>query len=219
MTPTSPREMGETLTIERVQYMRAKAIEHRDVGYDNAENNAVIALCDAYLSATPPPASVNARPICEGCKCEIDPDYCHCGDPIKGHGMGIGGHSPVPMGCQCGRTPPPALNGDGEVRRHCVASVPDTTLIALYDPIDEGDKRYVPAETRFVLASDYDQLAAKLDAALADAEKLKAGAVEAERLLRRYFERGCIAPTESMRMQTASWLAHNAASAGSGGAG
>jgi len=39
--------------------------------------------------------------ICPGCKQEIDPDTCWCGDLMKGHSYD--GHSPVPMGCDCGR--------------------------------------------------------------------------------------------------------------------
>jgi hypothetical protein len=38
---------------------------------------------------------------CPYCKQEIDPEVCWCGDLIKGHGYD--GHSPVPMGCDCGR--------------------------------------------------------------------------------------------------------------------
>jgi hypothetical protein len=40
--------------------------------------------------------------VCEGCGREIDPDYCGCGDPINDHSM-YSGHSPIPMGCECGR--------------------------------------------------------------------------------------------------------------------
>jgi hypothetical protein len=39
---------------------------------------------------------------CPKCGNEIDPDVCWCGDYIKGHGH-YDGHSPVPMGCDCGR--------------------------------------------------------------------------------------------------------------------
>lgn len=38
------------LTEERVRYMRDRAIEHRDAGYTNAENEATVALCDAWLA-------------------------------------------------------------------------------------------------------------------------------------------------------------------------
>jgi hypothetical protein len=43
-----------------------------------------------------------ARPRCEGCGNEIDPETCHCGDPIKGHSYSSG-HGAVPMGCDCHR--------------------------------------------------------------------------------------------------------------------
>lgn len=43
-----------------------------------------------------------AIPHCEGCGNEIDPEYCWCGDAIKGHSWSTG-HGPVPMGCVCGR--------------------------------------------------------------------------------------------------------------------
>lgn len=40
--------------------------------------------------------------ICEGCKNEIDPETCGCGDPIKGHSWSSG-HAAIPMGCDCHR--------------------------------------------------------------------------------------------------------------------
>lgn len=39
--------------------------------------------------------------FCPNCLNLIDPDVCHCGDPIKGHAYET--HSPVPMGCACSR--------------------------------------------------------------------------------------------------------------------
>lgn len=39
---------------------------------------------------------------CTGCGNEIDPDVCHCGDPMKSHSAYCG-HTPVPIGCDCGR--------------------------------------------------------------------------------------------------------------------
>lgn len=44
---------------------------------------------------------VEKRPICEGCGCEHDPDYCWCGDAIN-HDAMWAGHAPIPMGCRCG---------------------------------------------------------------------------------------------------------------------
>jgi hypothetical protein len=38
--------------------------------------------------------------ICPGCKCEIDPEVCCCGDYIDHHSY-HDNHSPVPMGCTC----------------------------------------------------------------------------------------------------------------------
>ena len=38
---------------------------------------------------------------CNTCQHEIDPDWCWCGDSVESHGL-FSGHSPVPMGCQCG---------------------------------------------------------------------------------------------------------------------
>ena len=38
---------------------------------------------------------------CQGCGKEIDPDVCWCGDELGKH-TGYEGHSPVPMGCECG---------------------------------------------------------------------------------------------------------------------
>lgn len=39
--------------------------------------------------------------ICPGCKNEIDPETCHCGEDMKRHGY-ESGHNPVPVGCTCG---------------------------------------------------------------------------------------------------------------------
>ena len=40
---------------------------------------------------------------CGGCGNEIDPTTCHCGDTAD-HDAYQAGHSPIPMGCDCGRT-------------------------------------------------------------------------------------------------------------------
>jgi hypothetical protein len=42
------------------------------------------------------------HPTCPGCKNEIDPEVCHCGDEISKHNPMWCGHNPVPMGCTCG---------------------------------------------------------------------------------------------------------------------
>lgn len=42
------------------------------------------------------------RDICEGCRNEIDPEVCHCGDLCKDHNPMMDGHSAIPMGCTCG---------------------------------------------------------------------------------------------------------------------
>lgn len=39
--------------------------------------------------------------FCEGCRNEIGPGTCGCGDPINGNRHD--GHFPVPMGCDCFR--------------------------------------------------------------------------------------------------------------------
>lgn len=79
-------------------------------------------VCWAY--ADPPSerevAGYFGRTICKGCKAEVDPDICHCGDSIESHTFGSG-HSPVPMGCQCGYVkkdefdPAKPFGGDGSV--------------------------------------------------------------------------------------------------------
>jgi hypothetical protein len=43
-----------------------------------------------------------SRPLCPDCKCEMDPDWCWCGDAEKDHKGMSHNHSFVPMGCQCG---------------------------------------------------------------------------------------------------------------------
>lgn len=37
---------------------------------------------------------------CLFCHMTIDPNTCHCGDPVDSHNEGSG-HSPVPLGCIC----------------------------------------------------------------------------------------------------------------------
>ena len=37
---------------------------------------------------------------CLFCRMTIDPNTCHCGDPVDSHDEGHG-HSPVPLGCIC----------------------------------------------------------------------------------------------------------------------
>lgn len=39
--------------------------------------------------------------FCPGCKAEIDPEWCWCGDLVPAHNPYNSGHSPVPMGCVC----------------------------------------------------------------------------------------------------------------------
>lgn len=41
----------------------------------------------------------NTRPTCPGCKQEIDPDTCHCGDPMDKHTWGHGHSGPLRGGC------------------------------------------------------------------------------------------------------------------------
>ena len=53
--------------------------------------------------ALPKPNSMTAgHVICPGCKQEIDPEVCHCGEYRAGHSS-FSDHSFVPMGCECGR--------------------------------------------------------------------------------------------------------------------
>lgn len=44
---------------------------------------------------------IERREECSGCKQEIDPDTCHCGDLCVDHDPYNDGHAPVPMGCVC----------------------------------------------------------------------------------------------------------------------
>lgn len=60
------------------------------------------ARLDAHAQEAGAPG--DARVICPGCKQEIDPDVCHCGEPCK---KGYhDNHNPIPMGCDCGRLAP-----------------------------------------------------------------------------------------------------------------
>ena len=59
-----------------------------------------------------PPGSLDPVVRCPGCGNEIDPYVCHCGDLMKAHDAYCG-HTPVPMGCDCGRCKlPENLNVD-----------------------------------------------------------------------------------------------------------
>jgi hypothetical protein len=54
-----------------------------------------------------------AQTYCPGCGKEIDPETCHCGNPID-HSPWEEGHMPVPMGCECGyRKPDQPSQADG----------------------------------------------------------------------------------------------------------
>ena len=45
---------------------------------------------------------INVTVHCDGCGQEIDPDWCHCGEPMEG---GVHeNHSPINIGCDCWRT-------------------------------------------------------------------------------------------------------------------
>ena len=44
---------------------------------------------------------IDALPQCPACNCQIDPDYCWCGEGRENHGY-RDGHSFIPMGCRCG---------------------------------------------------------------------------------------------------------------------
>jgi hypothetical protein len=43
--------------------------------------------------------------ICPGCHQEMDPEVCWCGIERKDHNAFYQGHSFVPTGCECGRSP------------------------------------------------------------------------------------------------------------------
>lgn len=45
---------------------------------------------------------MNDHEICSGCKNEIDPTTCHCGDDEKSHGGSGEYHYFCPQGCCCG---------------------------------------------------------------------------------------------------------------------
>jgi len=51
--------------------------------------------------------------VCRGCGEEIDPGVCWCGMQPDAHNPWYDGHSPVPMGCQCGRDRPEAALAEG----------------------------------------------------------------------------------------------------------
>ena len=57
----------------------------------------VDAQVDALLEA-----EAEAATFCPGCEKQIDPEVCHCGEAVASHGS-YSGHSPVPLGCDCGR--------------------------------------------------------------------------------------------------------------------
>jgi hypothetical protein len=52
-----------------------------------------------------------ARPVCDGCGREIDPETCGCGSARVGHIYEFDGHPFIPMGCDCYRSKPPGEPG------------------------------------------------------------------------------------------------------------
>jgi hypothetical protein len=89
----SPAVFEETFEAHTPGYARLFARAngwrfHRDGTHSSKEGR------ETYVG----PSSVK-RETCPNCKQEIDPETCHCGDPMDGHS---GEHSGVPMGCMCG---------------------------------------------------------------------------------------------------------------------
>ena len=54
------------------------------------------------------------RPICEGCKCEIDPETCECGESKDG---ACDNHYFSPMGCRCWERVEEALLAPGKQKK------------------------------------------------------------------------------------------------------
>lgn len=50
----------------------------------------------------------SSEPVCPRCGNVIDPEVCWCGDLVSSHHTGSG-HSPVPLGCECGYITPPLV--------------------------------------------------------------------------------------------------------------
>lgn len=85
------------------------------------------------------------RPRCEGCGNEIDPDWCWCGDSIKGHGH-TNNHGPIPMGCDCGRAAqetgalcPHGMPLDENVCGPCSEGRPNTVTRTVWTKNSESD--------------------------------------------------------------------------------
>lgn len=73
----------------------------------------------------------NEHEICHGCGNEIDPDVCWCGILMKYH-YTCSDHSPVPLGCDCGRCATPT-------------SVMDRLLLKVSDLCDSQGTRDIKA--------------------------------------------------------------------------
>jgi hypothetical protein len=67
--------------------------------------NTVFNWLDSLAESKSRLASHAERIICPGCKNEIDPDVCGCGDSKENH-TGWEGHPFIPMGCDCYRVSP-----------------------------------------------------------------------------------------------------------------
>ena len=74
------------------------SVEDEDVP-DSPEETALLA------------AIASAPPLCPGCKQEVDPETCQCGEAADDHNQGAG-HGPVPMGCVCHRSAEDREPGD-----------------------------------------------------------------------------------------------------------
>lgn len=97
---------------------------------------------------------------CKGCGNRIDPQTCHCGDLIEGHGTWAG-HSPVPLGCTCGYAKSVKLVARGyseHVRRRLDPTRPKySEAIKSIGAFTRGER-------------EFEVLVAHLDAACAEAE-------------------------------------------------
>ena len=65
-------------------------------------------VSEAEIAALHVAIASKPGPVCSGCKKEIDPDTCGCGDARVGH-ENYGGHPFVPIGCNCLRAPDASL--------------------------------------------------------------------------------------------------------------
>ena len=134
--------------------MQQEALRHPQLFAAARRHGKSAAVVAKFVNIAPPPADT-----CTGCKREVDPDTCYCGEDREHHTGHGGCPGFVPMGCDCHRAPPSTPDAPafeiGDIVVHagtsflsaCVESVAGDRLRLLFKD-GSGDGGYRAAHYR-----------------------------------------------------------------------